>query len=321
MDHTELSRKARDAFHDDLATPPPLTLRGANAVDSYDRPEPFDERLDEATDAYLEGFAFWAMPYLDARSWRHYLPRFIEYAVDHRDDPTMVVEATVRSLRPPDRVPARLTTLSAEQEAVVVAFLEWLALGDGGDADDDAGSTRHEARTALEEWWLPGAYLRGAAEAGRRARTPTNYMEVGGGQYRLALPDTLEGGGVHHVESEHRTVEVWRGPVCGDALADVFVNVYALTHRTWGEAEEGAAKWLAPEARHWIDVPGARKAVRLDGTTYRYSPAEPERTTMVIALGVEEIVTLTVRGTQRADVEAELDRVIRSFALVSPTRG
>ena len=53
---------------------------------------------------------------LDARSWRHYLPRLIEYAFAHPDDPAMAVEATVRSLRPPDRMPARLTTLSASQE-------------------------------------------------------------------------------------------------------------------------------------------------------------------------------------------------------------
>jgi hypothetical protein len=64
-------------------------------------------------------------------------------------------------------------------------------------------------------------------------------------------------------------------------------------------------------------VAGARKALRLDGTTYRYSPAEPERTTVVIALSDTEVVTLTVRGTERADVQAELDRVLRSFRLAS----
>ena len=80
------------------AATPALPLRGANAVDSYDHPEPFDASVDEPTDEYLEGFAFWAMPYLDARSWRHYLPRLIEYALAHPGDPHMVVEATVRSL-------------------------------------------------------------------------------------------------------------------------------------------------------------------------------------------------------------------------------
>ena len=318
MDQTELLRKARDAFAAELAEPPALSLRGANAVDSYDRPEPFDASTDEATDAYLEGFAFWAMPYLDARSWRHYLPRLIEYAIAHPGDPAMVIEATVRSLRPPDRVPARLTTLARAQEEVIVAFLERLALG--GDGDDEGGAAA-EARAALEEWWLPGGFLRADADARRTARGPTEYREAGGGAYRIMIPTTLEGGGVHVVAEEHRAVEVWRGPVCGDALADVFVNVHPLTHRTWKEAEESASRWLTPETRAWVEVPGARKALRLDGTTYRYSPAEPERTRVVLALAEEDVVVLTVRGTERADVNAELDRVIRSFVLLSSAEG
>ncbi|MFL5619894.1 MAG: hypothetical protein ACJ79A_16050 [Gemmatimonadaceae bacterium] len=120
---------------------------------------------------------------------------------------------------------------------------------------------------------------------------------------------------MHRAAEEHRAVEVWRGIVCGDALADVFVNVSPLAHRPWRDAEASVSKWLAPDTRAWIEVPGAKKALRLDGTTYRYSPAEPDRTTIVIALAGDEVVTLTVRGTERADVQAEMDRVIRSFSL------
>jgi hypothetical protein len=309
MDQAELLRKTREAFTEDVAATPALTLRGANAVDSYDHPEPFDASEDEETDEYLEGFAFWAMPYLDARSWRHYLPRLIEYAFEHPQDPRMVVEATVRSLRPPDRVPRRLTTLTADQEAVIVAFLERLALG------DEEHTVANDAREALQEWWLPGAHLRPARGDGRAARGPVTYVEVGDRPYHLTIPDTLEGGEVHVVPTEHRTVQVWRGPVYDDALVDVFVNAYALSHRSFRDAEESAARWLTPETRAWVDVAGARKAVRLDGTTYRYIPAEPEHTTMVIALGDADVVTLTVRGTERVDVQAELDRIIRSFAL------
>jgi hypothetical protein len=80
---------------------------------------------------------------------------------------------------------------------------------------------------------------------------------------------------------------------------------------------------MTPESRAWIDVPGAKKALRLDGTTYRYSPAEPDRTTVVIALAGDEIVTHTIRATERADVQAEMDRSLRSFELTylqdSPT--
>ena len=110
-------------------------------------------------------------------------------------------------------------------------------------------------------------------------------------------------------------MEVWRGVVCGDALADVFVSASPRAHRSWHDAEASVSRWLTPESRASIDVPGAKKAVRLDGTTFRYSPAEPDRTTIVIALAGSEIVTLTVRATERADVQAEMDRVIRSFRL------
>ena len=312
MDEVEHVRRARDAFRVEQAEPPALSLRGANAVDGYDHPEPFDSALDEPTDDYLERFTFWAMPYLDARSWRHYLPRLIEYAFAHPDDPAMVVEATVRSLRPPDRTPARLTTLSPEQEAVVVHFLERVALS------DDEDGARDDARSALEEWWLPGAPLRAAAVARSAAPQRTEYREVGGGAYRVTLPTTLEGGGVHHVAEEHRAIEVWRGTVCGDALADVFVSASPVAHRSWKDAEASVCRWLVPASRAWIDVPGAKKALRLDGTTYRYSPAEPDRTTIVIVLARDEILTLTVRATERADVQAEMDRAIRSFSL---TRG
>src|SRR3954452_12430846 len=119
MDQTEYLRRVRLAFRADLAAPPPLTLRGANAVDGYDEPDPYDEAIDAPTEEYLERFTFWAMPYLDARSWRHYLPRLIEYALAHSTDPRMVSEALVRSLRPPDRLSPRLATLDARQEAVI----------------------------------------------------------------------------------------------------------------------------------------------------------------------------------------------------------
>ncbi|HET9797267.1 MAG TPA: DUF6714 family protein [Gemmatimonadaceae bacterium] len=309
MDSVEHLRLARDAFRAELAETPALSLRGANAVDGYDHPEPFDAALDEPTDEYLERFAFWGMPYLDARSWRHYLPRLIEYASSHPDDPAMVVEATVRSLRPPDRVPARLTTLSAEQEAAVMRFLERVAL-----SDDENGS-RDDARSALEEWWLSDAPLRARALAQPAAHRPSEYRVAGGGAYRITLPTTMEGGGVHHVPEEHRAIEVWRGTVCGDALADVFVSASPVTRRSWRDAEASVSGWMTPESRAWIDVPGAKKALRLDGTTYRYSPAEPDRTTVVIALAGDEIVTLTIRATERADVQAEMDRSLRSFEL------
>jgi hypothetical protein len=308
IDLGEQSRLARLAFREELTQPPALTLRGANAVDSFDSPEPFDPTLDQPTDEYLERLTYWAMPYLDAGSWRHYLPRLFEYALAHPEDPAMVVDATVRSLRPPDRVPTRLTTLTRAQEQAVVRFLEHLALSyDDGSPND--------ARSALEEWWLPDAYVRAQSQRQLVAPGATTYREVGNGPYRITLPTTMEGGGVRYVAEEERAIEVWRGTVCGDALADVFVNASRLAHRSWPELEESVRYWLTPDARAWIDVPGAKRAKRLDGTTYRYGPAEPDRTTIVIALAGKMVVTLTIRGTQRADVQAEMDRAIRSFQL------
>src|SRR3982751_5554810 len=145
MDHAEHLERARHAFRDDLAGPPPLTLRGANAVDGYDEPKPYDPDVDAPTDEYLERYAFWAMPYLDARSWRHYLPRLIEYTLAHPSDELMVTEALVRSLRPP------------EQEAVIVELLKMIAV------DERQHDAREDAIAALEAWWLPGARQRTAA--------------------------------------------------------------------------------------------------------------------------------------------------------------
>jgi hypothetical protein len=130
----DLGERARAAFEADVAAAPRMTLRGGAAVDSYDEPSGFDPRLDQTTDAYLEAYAYWALPHLDPISWRHYLP----------------------SLRPPDRDPPRLASLSAEQERVVVAVLDVLAF--------DARSVHRDfAMQVLEEYWVPGALYRNRA--------------------------------------------------------------------------------------------------------------------------------------------------------------
>jgi hypothetical protein len=72
-------RRAFEAFRNDADAVPPLTLRGGCAVDDYDEAEPFDPARDDPSDAYIETFTFWGLGYLDAQSWRHYLPRLIGY--------------------------------------------------------------------------------------------------------------------------------------------------------------------------------------------------------------------------------------------------
>src|SRR4030095_15384259 len=100
--------------------------------------------------------------------------------------PAMAVEALIRSLRPPDRYPPRLGTLTAEQEAVVLTFLETLALG------DDSGHLQDDAQQALEEWWLPGARHRSRPEDVAALRTaPVTYRVVERPGYRPTLPDAL----------------------------------------------------------------------------------------------------------------------------------
>jgi hypothetical protein len=148
----EVSRLAA-AFAREGASPPAMTLRGGNSVDSYLAPEPYDEARDHPSDAYLEDFAFWGLCHLDAASWRHYLPLLINYALRHEDDEKLVVEGLLHSLRPPDRQPPRLASLNEEQEAAIVAFLDYLCFqGDSVNSDF--------ACQVLEEYWLPDSLYR-----------------------------------------------------------------------------------------------------------------------------------------------------------------
>jgi hypothetical protein len=310
----EIVQRAFEAFRADAEAVPPLTLRGGNAVDGYDEAELFDPARDEPTDAYIEGFAFWGLTYLDARSWRHYLPRLIDYAFRRPNDPAMAVEALIRSLRPPDRYPPRLATLTAEQEAVVVAFLETLALG------SDASPLQDDAQQALEEWWLPGARHRprpGELDALRSA--PVADHVVDRDLYRLTLPAGFASSGARHIAEESRTVEVWRGMLCGDAPTVVAINLTPLADRHLGQILERATGGLraARVDQRSVRVPGATRSQRVDGLTRGNSPAEPERIALVAALVGQEVVLLTVRSWPRDDVEAAMERIVSSFEIVA----
>ena len=307
-------RRAFQAFRADANARPPLSLRGGNAVDDYDEAQPFDAALDEPTDAYIEAYTFWGLGYLDARSWRHYLPRLFDYALRRPDDPAMVAEALIRSLRPPDRYPPRLGTLTTEQEAAVVAFLEMLALDDGFD------HLRDDARQALEEWWLPGARhrLRPEDVAALRA-IPVACHVVERAGYRLTLPTSFASSGARDIPEESRTVETWSGLLCGDVPTVVAINVMPLAGRHLGEFTKRAAAGL--RAAHVdvrrVRVAGARRSQRLDGLTRGESPAEPERVAIVAAVLRADVVLLTVRSWPRDDVDVAIERIVGSFALAS----
>lgn len=152
-ERAEIKRRASEAFHADMVAAPPTTLRGGYAEDSYESAPPPDPVLDELTDSYLETYTFWGLAYLDPASWRHYLPYLIDYSLRHMDDPNMVVEGLLHNLRPPDRQPPRLASLTTEQEAAIVAFLEDIAFS------DDSANTDF-AKQVLEEWWIPDALYR-----------------------------------------------------------------------------------------------------------------------------------------------------------------
>lgn len=150
---SEICRRASEVFHADILATPQMTLRGGEAEDSYNVAPPHDAVLDKLTDTYLEAYTFWGLAYLDPASWRHYLPHLIDYTFRHMDDPRMAVEGLLHNLRPPDREPPRLASLTTEQEDVIVAFLKEVAF-----SEDSAN--RDFAKQVLEEWWVPNALYR-----------------------------------------------------------------------------------------------------------------------------------------------------------------
>ena len=156
MTRDSIIQRAYEVFRADVDAIPPITLRGGEALDSYDEPPPYDAVIDQPTPAYLEAFAFNALNFLDPPSWRHYLPRLIEYALTNiasNAPGTMAIDGLLWSLRPPDRDPPRLGSLSRAQEEVVVATLDQLAF-----SDDSV--YRKDAMQVMEEWWIPGALYR-----------------------------------------------------------------------------------------------------------------------------------------------------------------
>jgi hypothetical protein len=314
MNTASIVTRAFEVFRADATAPPPFTLRGANAVDSYDLPMPFDPAEDEPTDAYLERFAFWGLGYLDARSWRHYLPRLIDYAFRCPNDPAMVTEALVRSLRPPDRYPPRLGALSAGQEDVVRSFLEQVALGDA------LPHVRADAQQALEEWWLPNARSRPTAQeiADLRA-APVAHRVVGGDVYRLSVPDTFMDSGARTIPQESRRVQTWGGYLCGDAHTVVAVNVTPHDGQSRPESVRARTTFFRQtQSRQSVVVPGSPRAERLNGVAQVGSPAELQTLAMVFAMARDELVTLSIRSWPRDDVAWEVERILGSFEIIGP---
>ena len=156
MPHTDLIADIFAAFSAEGSAFPPMTLRGGDALD-LDRPAPpFDVLVDAISDEYLEAHP-WGSGYLDAASWRHYVPFMMEYALRHITEASDVTDALLTSFRPPDRTPPRLGSLSKPQETAVLRFLDVMAhSADSASVD--------LAAVVLSEWWTPGAIPKGLDE-------------------------------------------------------------------------------------------------------------------------------------------------------------
>ena len=149
MPHTELIADVFAAFSAEGTAFPPMTLRGGDALEAGKEPPPFDVLVDAISDEYLEAHP-WGSGWLDAASWRHYLPFMMEYALRHLAEAGEVTDALLTSLRPPERTPPRLGSLSKAQETVVLRVLDVLAYS------SESGSM-DLAAMVLSEWWTPGA--------------------------------------------------------------------------------------------------------------------------------------------------------------------
>ena len=149
MTHTDLIADIFAAFSTEGTAFPPMTLRGGDALDLGREALPFDVLVDAISDDYLEAHP-WGSGYLDATSWRHYLPFMMEYALRHLDEPSDVTDALLTSFRPPDRTPPRLGSLTKAQETAVLRFLDVLAYS-------EQSASRDLATLVLSEWWTPDA--------------------------------------------------------------------------------------------------------------------------------------------------------------------
>lgn len=149
MPHSDLIADIFTAFSAEASAFPEMTLRGGDALDADQPAPPFDVLVDAISDEYLEAHC-WGSGWLDAASWRHYLPFMMAYALRRLDRPSDVTDALLTSLRPPDRVPPRLASLTKPQETMVLRCLDVLAYG--------AQSAHVDLATqVLSEWWTPDA--------------------------------------------------------------------------------------------------------------------------------------------------------------------
>ncbi|GAC1541937.1 MAG: hypothetical protein NVS3B10_30970 [Polyangiales bacterium] len=153
-----LARRIAAAFGDDAARAPSTSLRGGNSLDDYEPPPPYDPVIDAPTDVYLERYALCGLGYVDPESWRHYLPRLLDHALRtfaaDGAHSGLVIQALLSSLGPQSSAAPRRTSLSTEQERVIVEVLEVLAFDARSTWQDEALELlldEHWSATAIDE--------------------------------------------------------------------------------------------------------------------------------------------------------------------------
>ena len=142
-------------------------------------------------------------------------------------------------------------------------------------------------------------------------------------QWRLELPAGVTGGPVEHTNPELTTIAVFRGWV-GDDAVFVAVSTRPRQHSSLRAEARVLTRHFAggPVDGDEVTVEGARGARHVDGLMdveegYGDPPEWTERVSCVVAgLGPREVAVLTVRRHPRADLEAIVDRVVGSFALL-----
>lgn len=154
--HSTLTTELFKVFCKETSCIPLMSLRAGNAIDDYATPMLFEYEHDQVSDEYFENF-HWGLSYLDPSSWRHYLPYLLQYSFRRIQEGSVVIDSLLSSLRPPDRMPPRLGSLSAEQETATRQAIEYLAF-----AKDSVHA--EFACQVLEEWWLPNSIYRPATE-------------------------------------------------------------------------------------------------------------------------------------------------------------
>jgi hypothetical protein len=130
------------------------------------------------------------------------------------------------------------------------------------------------------------------------------------------VPQTLTDSGARNIPEESRRVRTWGGYLCGDVHAVVAVNVTPLDARSLRDSIEGRQRLFreCPTSTS-VAVPGASQAFRLDGVASGDSPAEPQPLTIVVAEVGTELVTLSIRTYDRADVRRVVEFVVGSLAV------